>query len=152
MQPSSRVVFLPPTENEFSNLLGSFPYQSGGTLDDIRTVHFAAPSRYHQRGAGFFSTLANIAKSVVPFLFRSIKPTALKFTQDVIHDVGSGQTNVRGALKKRGFEALREVGSRLIKGGKKRKRRRVTPRDKKKKNNKKKSACRRKNTDVFDIL
>lgn len=151
MQSSSRTVFLPPTEGEFSSLLSSFPHQVGGGFDNIRTVHFAHPARLHQRGGGIFSTLANLAKSVMPFLFRTVKPSALKLTQDVIQDVSSGQRSVRGALKKRGIEALSDVGARIIKGGKKR---RVTSRNKKKKKkiNKRKSGCKRKNSDVFDII
>lgn len=153
MQSSGRVVFYPPTENEFKTLLSSLPSSIGGSLSDIQTVKFAPPSRHHQRGAGFFSTIANIAKTAMPFLFRTFAPSALKFTRDVIDDVSGGDRNLKGVLKKRGFEALRGVGSRIMKGGKKRKHKR-TPKDakRKKKKIKKGRGCKGSTKDVFDMI
>ena len=168
MRASTRVVFHLPSENEFSTLLGEFPLLSGSGLGDINRVKFAPPTRLHQRGGGFFSSLANLAKSAVPFLMRTIAPNAMKFTQDVISDVSSGQRNVRGALKKRGIEALKGVGSQLLAGGKrKRKKSTTTSKNKnkrshhnntrKKKKKKKSSRCNNNNNnrnimDVFNVI
>ena len=132
MVASTRVLFHLPSENEFTNLLGDIPLSTvGGGLDNINRVKFATPTRLHQRGGGFFSSLANLAKSAAPFLVRAIAPSAVKFTQDVIQDVSSGQRGLRGALKKRGIEALRGVGSRLMQGGKKKRQKLASEKKKK---------------------
>ena len=117
MRSSTRVVFVTPSERDFAALLGKISLSTGSGLDNIQFAKFAPPTRLHQRGGGFFSSLANIAKTAAPFLFRTIAPSAVKFTQDVIQDVGSGRRDLRGALKKRGLEALKGVGSKLMKGG-----------------------------------
>lgn len=129
MQSPMRVVFHPPSELEFSTLLRSDAKFIGAGLGNIQTARFSLPTRFHQRGGGFFSSLANIAKTAVPFLLRTIAPSAIKFTQDVVHDVSSGERGFKGALKKRGFEALRGVGKKLITGGK---RKRITTKTKRK--------------------
>lgn len=160
MRASTRVVFHLPSEIEFSSLLAERPLLSGSGLGDINSVKFVPPTRLHQRGGGFFSSLANLAKSAVPFLMRTVAPSAMKFTQDVISDVSSGQQNVRGALKKRGIEALKGVGSQLLAGGK-RKRKKSTSTNKKRshqnktrKKKKKSSRCNnnRNIMDVFNVI
>ena len=159
MQSSVRVVFYPPSEREFSNLLRGAHHPTGSGLGDIQTIKFASPTtRLHQRGGGFFSSLANIAKSAVPFLFRTIAPSAMKFTRDVVHDVTSGHSDLRGALKKRGIEALKGVGSRIMKGGKKNRSRLPSKKKKKrqrktvKKKKKKTRTCNGNLDDVFDMI
>ena len=117
MLSSTRVVFHAPSQSEFTTLLGKIPLSTGSGLDNIQIAKFAPPTRLHQRGGGFFSSLANIAKTAAPFLFRAIAPSAIKFTKDVIDDVGSGKRGLRGALKKRDIEALKGVCSKLMKGG-----------------------------------
>ena len=154
MQSSTRVLFYPPSEDEFSSLLGQIYYSSGSGLDNIRIAKFSAPTRLHQRGGGFFSSLANLAKTAAPFLYRTIAPSALKFTQDVIQDVSSGQSGLKGALKKRGIQALKGVATKLMKGGrKKRQRRSIKKRVKKNLNTKKrKKPCNKRIKDVFDMI
>ena len=154
MSPRMRVVFHPPTEAEFSTLFRSIVLHKGGGFDSIQT--FRPVSRYHQRGGGIFSTIANLAKSALPFLFRAIAPSAVQFTQDVVHDVSTGERGLKGSLKRRGVEALQGVGQRLFKGGgKKRKRKGVSKAAKRKNKNKKRkraSSCKKKTGDVFDLI
>ena len=157
MHASTRVLFHLPSENEFTNLLGDIPLSTvGGGLDNINRVKFATPTRLHQRGGGFFSSLANLAKSAAPFLVRAIAPSAVKFTQDVIQDVSSGQRGLRGALKKRGIEALKGVGSTLMQGGKKKRQKLSSKKRKTKREHKtrkkNKNSCNRKFADVFDVM
>ena len=152
MRSSTRVVFHIPSQSDFTTLLGKLPLPTGGGLDNIQIAKFALPTRLHQRGGGFFSSLANIAKTAAPFLFRTIAPSALKFTQDVIGDVGSGRRGLKGALRKRGIEALKGVGSRLMKGGKRRGQK-ITKKKKIKKKKKKIYTCNKnKIKDVFDVI
>ena len=156
MRSSTRVVFHTPSLSEFTTLLGKIPLSTGGGLDDIQTANFAAPTRLHQRGGGFFSSLANIAKTAAPFLFRTIAPSAVKFTQDVIHDVGSGRRGLKGALKKRGLEALKGVGSKLMKGGGNKRGHKSTRKKTIKKNKKVKKkriyTCNKKIKDIFNVI
>lgn len=158
MLSSTRVVFHAPSQSEFTTLLGKIPLSAGGGIENIQFAKFAPPTRLHQRGGGFFSSLANIAKSAAPFLFRAIAPTAIKFTKDVIHDVGSGRRGLRNSLKRRGIEALRGVGSKVMKGGGKRRGHRLTKtkttkQNKKKKEKRKTYICNKKNIkDVFDVI
>lgn len=157
MRSSTRVVFHTPSENEFTTLLGKIPLSTGGGLDSMQIAKFSAPTRLHQRGGGFFSSLASIAKTAAPFLFRTIAPSAIKFTQDVIHDVGSGRRNLKGALKKRGIEALKGVGSKLMKGGGKKrggkgKRKKATTKNKRVKRKRIYTCNKNKIKDVFDVI
>lgn len=150
MGSSTRVVFLPPTEEEFSTLFRGSISHKGGGLDSIQT--FVPPTRYHQRGGGFFSTIANIAKTALPFLFRAVAPSAVQFTHDVIKDVSTGERGIKNALKNRGVEALRGVGHRLLKGGGKKRRLKGTKGKKGKKKRRRSNACKRKTGDVFDFI
>ena len=154
---STRVVFNPPSKDEFSRLLGKFTIgtysASGGALDDIQSINFAPPTRLHQRGGGFFSTLANMAKTAAPFLFRMIAPSALQFTRDVVNDVNrEGRSALRAFLRRRGFDALKGVGTRIMKGGKKKQKNKM--RKKRKTGKRKSKVCKRKTrtTDLFDMV
>lgn len=150
MKSPTRVVFHIPSQSDFTTLLGKIPLSTGSGLANIQFAKFAPPTRLHQRGGGFFSSLANIAKTAAPFLFRTIAPSAVKFTRDVIDDVGSGKRGLKGALKKRGIEALKGVGSRLMKGGGGKK---VAKKKKIIKKKKKIYTCNKnKIKDVFDVI
>lgn len=152
---TTRVLFTPPSEDEYASLLGHLPYSTGSGLANIKVAKFPIPTtRYHQRGGGLFGTLANLAKTAAPFLFRAIAPSAMQFTQDVIKDVSSGDRGVKDALRKRGVEALKGVGSRLMKGGK-RSRQTITRKNKNKKSNrkrKKKNVCGKNIRDIFNAI
>ena len=153
MQSSTRVLFFPPTEDEFSSLLGQVNYLSGSGLENIRIAKFPAPGRLHQRGGGFFSSLARLAKSAVPFLYRTFAPSALKFTQDVIQDVSGGESGLKGALKKRGVQALKGVATKLMKGGRNKRKRKIKKKNIKKVHAKKRrKTCNKKIKDVFDMI
>ncbi len=152
MRSSTRVVFHIPSQSDFTTLLGKIPLSTGGGLDNIQIAKFALPTRLHQRGGGFFSSLANIAKTAVPFLFRTIAPSAVKFTRDVVEDIGTGRRGLKGALKKRGIEALKGVGSRLMKGGKRRGQKIIKKKITKKKKKKHYTCNKKKIKDVFDVI
>ena len=115
-----RVAFIPPSVGEYKTLFSSgVQLRKGGGLDDIRILNSTAD--YH-RGGGIFSTLAGIAKRAFPFLLKNIiAPSALSFGRDVLTDISQGNTDIKSTLKKRGLEAAREAGRRLVSGGGKRK-------------------------------
>ena len=107
-----RVVFEPPTENEFAELF----LLKGGSLQDINVYN---PS-YHPRGGGLFSVLGGLMRKAAPFLLKTIAPAAVEFGKGVLDDVGSGREPLKRAIKRRGVDALRNVGRKLVGGGKKR--------------------------------
>ena len=113
-----RVTFYPPSPQDFKLLLSGDPdsvlrqanRKYGSGLEDIAI--FSSPRGY-RRGAGIFSTLT---KTVIPFLFRNIKPVAKKFGSQVAKDVLFNRENIKSSLKKRGLEAIAETGQRLFQG------------------------------------
>ena len=119
-----RVVFIPPNENEFRELLSPQSVDNilkvhGGGLSDIRTFT-PAPRR---RGGGIFST---IAKTIFPFLMKTVTPVAKEFGSSVLKDVFIDKRPLKSSLEDRGIGALKEVGKRVFNGsGRVRKRRRM---------------------------
>ena len=148
-----RVPFQAPSEYEFYKILGGF---AGGGLGDIRSVHFNE-YRGHQRGAGIFASLASLARKAIPFIIKNVGPSASQFTRDVLSDVATGNQSIKTSLRNRGISALKDVGTRILKGGKKRKRR---VRDTGKRNNKKRkksTSCTKKKKksikkDIFSLI
>ena len=146
-----RVPFQAPSEIEFYKILGGF---RGGGLSDIRTVNFNE-YRGHQRGAGIFASLANLARRAVPFIIKNVAPSAAQFTRDVLSDVTTGNQSIKTSLRKRGISAMKDVGARILKGGKKRKRR-VGDTVKRKKRRKRGACAKKKKTsikkDIFSLI
>ena len=122
-----RVVFLPPTEEDFTNLFSSLPLRKGGGFDDINIFQPYTPtSLSHRKGGGIFSFISRIARKVLPFLFKAAKPAVKEFGSSVLHDVVRGDVPIKRSLKKHGINALKETGVRLLRGsGRVRKLRRV---------------------------
>ena len=147
-----RVAFLPPSEEEFLRLFANNGLKGAG-FSDIRTPQFYPPNRSHQRGAGFFSTLANIAKSAAPFLIRNIAPSAMHFASGVFDDLSTGNRKLKDSLKKRGIDAVKEIGRRVMKGGgrKKKKKARSAKRISRKKK-KKKTVAKNKKCNIKDVF
>ena len=116
-----RIVFEPPTEEEFIELF-FFP-KEGGSLKDIR-VYNPYISTTHPRGGGLFSVLGGLLRKAAPFLMKTFTPAAVEFGKGVLDDIGSGREPLKQSIKKRGLDALRGVGKKLVGGGGKRRRRR----------------------------
>ena len=131
-----RVVFEPPTEEEFIELFFFTP--QGGSLKDI-TV-------YSPRGGGLFSVLGGLLRKAAPFLMKTIAPAAVEFGKGVLDDV-VGREPFKQSLKKRGLDALRGVGKKLVEGGGGGRRRKEIRRNKKRKKN-----IIRYKEDVFSML
>ena len=117
-----RVAFISPSIAEYKTLfLSGVQLKQGGGLDDIRTLNYSADSH---RGGGILSTLAGVARRAFPFLLKNIiAPSALTFGRNVLNDMSQAEGNIKSSLKKRGLEAVRDAGARLVKGGGKRKKR-----------------------------
>ena len=148
-----RVSFIEPSPEEFAIYFDNNILKRGGGLDDIAV--FSSPRR-GCNSAGLFSIVSGLVKRVAPVVSRAIMPSALEFGQNVLQDLQSGKTNLKGALKERGLEALKNTGRRILtgQGARKRKRRNMTKsknkRLKKKRNKKPRTMAAYK--DVFDVL
>lgn len=108
-----RVVFEPPTEDEFIEL---FLLKKGGSLQDIRVY----TPQLHPRGGGLFSVLGGLLRKAAPFLLKTFAPAAVEFGKGVLDDVGSRREPLKQSVKRRGVDALRNVGKKLVGGGTKR--------------------------------
>lgn len=108
-----RVVFIPPSTNEFKKLLGGYNENilkvNGSGLSDIQIFN-PAPRK---RGGGIFSS---IAKTIFPFLMRTVAPVAKEFGSSVIKDIFIDKKPVRNSIKRRGTDALKTVGRNIFKG------------------------------------
>lgn len=107
-------MFEPPTEDEFIEL---FLLKKGGSLRDIRVY----TPHSHPRGGGLFSVLGGLLRKAAPFLLKTFAPAAVEFGKGVLDDVGSRREPLKQSVKRRGVDALRNVGKKLIGGGKKKK-------------------------------
>lgn len=59
-------------------------------------------------------------RKAAPFLLKTIAPAAVEFGKGVLDDIGSGREPLKRSIKRRGVDALRNVGRKLVGGGKKR--------------------------------
>ena len=103
-----RILFAPPSENEFKKLFSINRKVNGGGLNDITVFN---PSV--RRGGGIFST---IARRVLPFLFNTVKPVVKEFGKNVASDILLNNKPWKETLKKRGVTALKETGRRVFSG------------------------------------
>ena len=131
-----RILFTPPSEDEFKHLFLSSPLRKGGGLEDISV--FQPKGIPHRRGSGILSFISGVAKKILPFLMKAAKPAAKEFGSSVVRDV-LNKKPIRRSLKKNGLKALKKTGMRLIRGSgkvtKTKKRRRTVKNNKKKKKN-----------------
>ena len=125
-----RILFTPPSENEFKQLFLSSPLRKGGGLDDISI--FQPKGIPYRRGSGVLSFISGVAKKILPFIWKAAKPSAKEFGSNVVRDV-LNKKPLRQSLKKNGLKAVRKTGVRLIRGsGKVQKKRRNVVKKKKK--------------------
>lgn len=135
-------MFEPPSENEFAELF----LVKGGSLQDINVYN----PPFHPRGGGLFSVLGGLMRKAAPFLLKTIAPAAMEFGKGVLDDVGSGREPLKRAIKRRGVDALRNVGRKLVGGGGGRgKKRRLTCSKKTTTTRRKKKKRRRREADVY---
>ena len=126
-----RILFTPPSENEFKQLFLSSPLRKGGGLDDISI--FQPKGIPYRRGSGVLSFISGVAKKILPFIWKAAKPSAKEFGSNVVRDV-LNKKPLRQSLKKNGLKAVRKTGVRLIRGsGKVQKKRRNMVKKKKNK-------------------
>ena len=138
----ARVAFIEPTLNEYQLLFGGPTikrnYATGGALKDIDI--FIAPPRRALQGGGIFSSLAGLVKRVLPFITKAVAPSAIELGQNVLSDLQQGKSNLRDSLKRRGIQALKSTGRRLVTG---------SGRIKKRNKKRKKGSIKR---DVFSLV
>lgn len=124
-----RVSYIPPSSKHFDGVFGS-PDSRGGGLGDIRIYK----PNYHPRGGSIFGFLMRTA---LPFVRRIIAPELGSFVKNVASDV-QNKTPLRQSLKKNLITATKNMGRRILRGGKRKK-------QTKKKNIKKKTITKKKN-------
>ena len=126
-----RILFTPPSENEFKQLFLSSPLRKGGGLED--TAIFQPKGIPYRCGSGVLSFISGVAKKILPFIWKTAKPAAKEFGSNVDRDVLNKKA-LRRSLKKNGLKAVRKTGVRLIRGsGKVQKKRRNVVKKKMKK-------------------
>ena len=111
-----RVPFYPPSERDFMRLMrseDSLVTRRGGGLDDISVYR---PPSYYRKGGGIFSFLANVGRKAIPFISKIAKPALLDFASNVIGDLKDGG-DLKASVRSRGISALKNVGSRAMRGG-----------------------------------
>ena len=113
----ARSSFVPPMSEEFRTIFENpealLKLVRGGSLSDIGVYN---SYDHYRRGAGLFSFLGNIGKRLIPFVSRLVKPALLDFGSSVI-DMREGKTNLKSSMKRRGIEAMKQVGARAMTGG-----------------------------------
>jgi len=114
----ARSSFVPPTSEEFRTIFENpealLKLVRGGSLSDIGVYN---SYDHYRRGAGLFSFLGNIGKRLIPFVSRLVKPALLDFGSGVIDDMREGKTNLKSSMKRRGIDAIKQVGARAMRGG-----------------------------------
>ena len=138
-----RFQYAPPTVRDFQLLFGGQSLaRKGGALSDINVYR---PESFYKRGGGILSILGGIGRTVLPFLRKFLLPVAGTMVSQVADDVSSGRSKLKGSLKTRGIDALKNLGSRVMAGGKKVKAKIV-------KKKKKRLTGRQHKRDVFSLL
>ena len=148
-----RIVFIPPSENDFKHLFLSNPLRKGGGLEDINIFQ---PSLGYRKGSGILSFISGVAKKVLPFLVKAAKPSVKEFGSAMVKDVIETRTPLQKSLKNNGINALKQTGMRLIRGTgrvdvKKKKKTRIMCRTGKR-TKCKKNGVRRYKRDIFELL
>ena len=131
-----RVSYLSPSSSHFDVVFT--PHQNavrGGGLRDIKVLK---PYYYH-RGGSLFGILGSIIKRSIPFLRNFILPEAGNFAMNVAKDMNEN-VPLKSSIKQNLVNSAKNVGKRVMRGGKKKKaRKRLTQR----KNTKKRKAIRK---------
>ena len=105
------------SQTEFDYLLKSQSnanYLSGGSIRDIGI--FKTNARL--RGGSIFSILASVGRRVLPFLSRYVAPVAKSVGKNIVNDVIQGE-NIKTSLKRHGIDGVKQIGSRILRGGNK---------------------------------
>lgn len=139
-----RIIFTPPTENEFKQIFLSTPLRKGGGFEDISI--YTPKTIPYRRGSGILSFISGVAKRVLPMLVKAAKPAAKEFGKNMINDIIQ-KKSLRKSLKRNGIHALKQTGIKLMKGSGKKKINR-----KRKISKKKNTRRRRYKSDIFDFI
>ena len=119
-----RVEYIVPSERDFDNF---FVYHNnkikGSGLEDIAIF---TPNRLHSRGGGLFSLVGRVLRGTIPFLKNLIFPEIPNFVNNVVGDMQRGDIPVKNSLRRHGINSLKNVGTRLVKGGRKQKKKNNT--------------------------
>ena len=125
--------FIQPSVEEYLSLLHNpIRYTRGGNLNDI--IYYSPETR----GAGIFSFLK---RTILPL----IKQPVLKFGSRVLSDVSEGK-DIKTSFKSNAGQTFKEIGNKVIRGGKKIKKRKQGMKTRKT------SPRKRYKSDIFDNL
>ena len=131
-----RVSYLPPTASHFDVVFT--PYQNAGRGGSLRDIKVLKPYYYH-RGGSLFGILGSIIKRSIPFLKNFILPEAGNFAMNLAKDMREN-VPVKTSVKRNLVNSVKNVGKKIMRGGKKK---RIRKNLTKKKNVKSKKAIRK---------
>lgn len=119
-----RVSYISPSSKHFDGVFGPSHNIRGGGVNDIR---FYKPN-YHMRGGSIFGFLMRTA---LPFVSRILAPELGNFVKNVAFDVDN-KTPLGQSLKKNLITATKNVGKRILRGGKRMKKKQQKKKGRKK--------------------
>lgn len=105
-----RVSYTPPQPHHFDVVFDLHPSQfgRGGGLNDIRI--------YQKRGGSLFGILGGMFKRAIPFLKSIILPEIGNLVKNITHDI-SHNIPARQSFKNNVVTSVKNVGSRIVRGG-----------------------------------
>ena len=115
-----RVSYLPPTTSHFDVVF--IPYQNAGRGGSLRDIKVLKPY-YYQRGGSLFGILGSIIKRSIPFLKNYILPEAGNFAMNLVKDINEN-VPVKASVKQNLVNSVKNVGKKVMRGGKKNQKRR----------------------------
>ena len=142
-----RVTYLHPSSHHYDDVFGSKNEVRGEGLQDIRV--------YNHRGGSLFGVLGSLVRRSLPFLKRIILPEVGNFVRNVADDVGQN-ISFGQSMKNNALNSTKNIGKKIMRGGKlvKKKRKKQNIRNKKmmkikNKKKRKQRSIKSCNSDIF---
>lgn len=109
-----RYRFVPLTIRDYDRIFSDGPAPRAGGIED----YTLRSPQYYRRGGGLFSFVKGIGKQILPFISKYILPGVYSVGSNVLKDMGEQNGSLRDSIKRRGMEGLKEVATKIRKGGK----------------------------------
>ena len=122
-----RVSYIPPSSALYDQLFNPNLNKQGFGLNDIRI--------YKKRGGSIFGFIRTLAKTAIPFVKNLLLPEIGNFAKNISQDVANN-VPFKQSMKRNIISSGKNIGSRIIGGGRKRKKNRKSANKTKKKSRK----------------
>lgn len=103
-----RSVYVPPTVSDYDSVFAK--RRAGAGLGDIRVYSSL------NRGGSLLGLLGRVFKYSLPIIKRFVMPEVHGFVSNVVNDVNAGKS-IKNSLKSQGINSLKNVGTRIARGG-----------------------------------